>query len=315
VAQGYFASEQEGQRMSTETDGLAPLEEAQVEEPVEPAAVGDETHAQETDDDKVEGAVEFKPGEKYVPLSAVIEARKTAKEAKERLKELEPASQEAAQLRQWINENKAYIDFIRTNPDFMRQPAAPQKTEPQHDAEAEEVARDLELYTKDGTLDIAKGRRIIDRNVKTAREAAEHAAQSVTAPINRQVESHAVMGVLQRLQMEKDGDGQPIDVRAVNALAEDLVKSLGQDGARRFIAQDGSYDILTNMAWGKHAKLPKKGRVAPPAHDPLPTERAGGRTEDVVVSTQHLGKLGMKEESYKASAKKFRPGQFNSLED
>ncbi len=301
--------------MSTEAaDGLAPIEEP-VETPVEETTTAAETHEEQTEDEKVEGAVEFKPGEKYVPLSAVIEARKSAKEAKERLKELEPASQEAQQLRQYLNDVKPYIEFLRANPDFLTRTAQPQaKQEPQVDAEAEETARDLELYTKDGTLDVAKARRILDRTAGVARQSAEKIAAQTTEPVAKMVESQKVLGVLHQLQQERDGDGQGLTVQAVNALAQDLVQTLGQEGARRFIAQDGSYTLLKNMAFGKQATLPKRAKVAPPAHDPLATERAGGRTDDVVVSTQHLGRLGISQDKYTDSAKRFKPGGFNSLE-
>lgn len=301
--------------MSTETDGLAPVAEAQVEPPVEEQPQADETQQAAAEDEPIEGAVEFTPGTKYVPLSAVTTARREAKELKAERDTLKAQAERAAQLEAELAQARPYAEFFKVNPHLLQQPAQPMRQpEPQHDAEAEEYARNLDLYAKDGTPDIAKARKILDVNARIARESAQTVAAQTTEPVARMVESQKVLGVVRSLQMEKDADGNTISEAAVNALAQDLVSTLGQAGARQFMAQDGSYNLLKNMAFGKQATLPKRAKVAPPAGDPLVTERAGGKAEDIVVSTQHLGKLGLSEERYKDSAKRFKPGQFNSLE-
>jgi len=308
--------------MSTEGLGLEQpaverpqVEAAAPETPVEQAAVAEP----ETDDEIQEvGAFEIKPGVAYVEKDKVDKVRQTLGTKigtlERRLKELEPASQEAAQLRQYIAEAKPYIEFLKNNPHLLQPQAAPAPQAPQVDTEAEEYARDFDLYDKQGQLDVGKARRILDKNAKSAREAAAEAAQSVTGPVAETLESHAVLGVIQQLYQEKDADNNPINPVAIKAVSETLVNTLGQKGARAFLANPQSYGVLQQMAWGAHAKIPKKATVKPPAHDPLVTERAGGRGEDVTVSTQHLGRLGLSEDKYKAAARNFKPGQFNALE-
>ena len=288
------------------------VDEAPQEQPTEQATTEQEP---EEDADLTAGAVEFKPGEKYVSIGAVKGERAKRKEAEARLRELEPLSQEAQQLREYVNQAKPYIEFLKANPQFLQpQQTAQAPLTPQEDTEAIEYARDFDLYDKNGQPDVARARRIIDRTLSKAEKRAEEAAAKVTGPVAEQIESQAVVGVLQQLGQEKDGDGNPINVAAINTLAQDLVKTLGQKGARAFLANPASYPILQNMAWGAHAKIPKKATVQPPANPPLHSERAGGKGEDVTVSTQHLGRLGLKEEHYKDAAKRFKPGGYNSLE-
>lgn len=298
-----------------EGESAAPAQEfggEQEQPPEQAAAPAAEAPAPTEDDDKAieDQAIEIPTG-KVVPLSALLETRQTVKDLKKQLADLEPASAEAAQLRQYLHEAKPYIEFLKNNPQLLTPQAQPQRQpEPTDDIEAVDYAKEFDLYTADGKPDVTRARRIIEKQTKIALAA----AQQATAPIAHQTESNKVSTVLQALSQEKDGEGNPVNPAAINAVAQDLVQKLGQAGARRFLATDESYDLVANMVWGKHAKMPRKKMPAAPEHPPLETERAGGGSGEIVIDSRRLHALGMTEKAYKETAKGFKPNSYNELE-
>lgn len=117
-------------------------------------------------------------GDKVVPLSALIDAKKALKEANKALKTLEPQIQQFNQYKGQIEAAAPFLQQLQTmTPEQQAKAIAVAKgdtaqtrsTEPQpQDDEAREMAEDLGLIDAHGNLDVARGRRMLDRLDKRA---------------------------------------------------------------------------------------------------------------------------------------------------
>src|SRR5688572_6928606 len=175
--------------------------------PADPAVV-----PQADAEDDVPEAVEVRPGEKMVPLSAVIALRRE-------LKDLKPLAGKATQLEQTVNEMRPYVDFLRTNQHLM-QPQAPAPvapTPPAEDPALVELARTLELYDpKTGLPDVARAGKIRDMTQATASAQAQQIVERHVAPLQATTNEQRAGANLQHvLTSYKDANGRAIDQQFV----------------------------------------------------------------------------------------------------
>ena len=281
-----------------------------VESELAPLETPDETPEPKADEDHVDGSVEIKPGETYVPKGAVIAERKKRQELEQERDALREKAAQADQLATWVHESKPYIDFLRQNPDFLkaRDPKSAPPS-PQTDTDAIEYAKEFDLYAADGTPDTARARRIIDKQTAIAQQA----AQAAVKPFAQQTMEQRAAGNLERIKAQKDGSGNPVGDEALNATAGLLIAQMGRDNAVALFADPGNASVIAAIAHGLQVMTPKKAPITAPEGAPLETEQSGGGS-DLKVSEHSLRVTGLTEAKYRDAAKRFTPGQTNPLE-
>jgi len=91
-------------------------------------------------------------GKKFVPVAALIGERKQRQAFQEKAARVD-------ELEQFAREAKPYVEFLKANPDLLKSkdsapPAA--GAAPPADAQAELLAKTLDLYTADGKPDLSR---------------------------------------------------------------------------------------------------------------------------------------------------------------
>lgn len=257
-----------------------------------------------------DGVVEVAPGRRMVDVSVVAAERKKARELTEkaiREKEVAPLQEKANRaeaLQQALDTVKPYLEQLRQHPPQPQTPPDPvaQVT----DAEAEQEARDLQLYTKDSTLDIAAAKRSIARRRAEVAHTAERVAKEAIAPYvqdnaqQRQREQFAAM------VNELGAD----DILTREELAQQFVQ-LGPD-----LSQDPRIArVALERAIGQ-AYLRKRGqRANAPQRGPVLSESPGGRVTHEVTLTERGKKMGLTQQDLKSAEKTFVPGGASAIGD
>lgn len=285
--------------MSDENTGIeTPIEETPPEAiqtaTVEPA---EETH---------EEAVELKPGEKYVPLSALMAVRNENKA-------LKPQAAKAAELESQLNELRPYADFVKANPQLLQprqEPAPP--PDPTKDPAIEQYARRFDLYTADGKPDVERAKAIIDDNRAVAREEANKLLEPVR---NETLAQRAVANVTWMTQ-QKDAAGNPLAQEHIDAVVRSITGQMTKAQALKVLADPAVVQVTTDTAWGRQARSARPVAQKPPG-EPLHVETAGGgQGVPITDASRRLAKsAGISDKDFEASAKKFQPGKYNRLED
>lgn len=117
-----------------------------------------------TDTEVEEKAYQDERGRQVVPMAAFLEQRNEAKGAKAKLAEVE---EKAAKLEAWAQQWSPYLTALAARPDLLQQalgqtaPSAATTTQPETDPEAEAFAREFDLFTPAGTLDVARAQRAL----------------------------------------------------------------------------------------------------------------------------------------------------------
>lgn len=290
-------------------------EEARELEP--PAPQAGETETLETatvepaeDADEPE-AVELKPGERYVPVSAV-------KALREQIKELKPKAKKADELDAYLAEKKPYVGFVEANWQALTNPqpqAAPQAQAPAqpavNDKQAEDYARKFDLYTADGKLDLARAQAIIEDNRRMAREEIQQAIE----PMQTQTYTQQAEANYSALLQAKDHAGRPLEKAVVDHVIGMITSQLPRAKAAQVLADKNVTDLLLRVA--RDTQMQQKGPgVKAPDTPPLVTERAGGGTAIVLSENERriARSSGMTEAQYAEKAKKADPRKYIDLE-
>lgn len=281
-------------------DDLAPLP-AEDAAPPEPEPI--QTAVVAPADDESD-AVELKPGERYVPLSALQATR--AKVA-----ELKGQAERATQLEAELNAARPYVDFLRANQHLLTpQPVAPAApVAPTVDPQVESYAKRFDLYTQDGRPDVERAQAIIEDNRRLARTEAE----SVIAPIRQQADAERASAAYQWLLSQKDADGNPLSKEAVDAVVTPVLT--GAPDGMRVLADPQVMQLLRHTAMGYQAAAPRKTPI--PAPGPvLQTEPAGGgRGYTMSDSERRMARnIGRSDKDWSETSARFKPGTYNSLE-
>lgn len=276
---------------------LMSIEEPLPDDPVTPPA--------DDDDAEPEGVQEVS-GRRMVDVSVVAAERKRARESTERKireTEIAPLKQKADKadaLQQALDAIKPQIDQLR------QQYAPPQPQEPQiSDADAEQEARDLQLYKPDSTLDVATAKKIIARRRNETQQAATEAARAVAEPLQAETAKTASRQNFAAMCSLKDADGNPLVDPKV--LAQEWVTLPADLTQHQQVAE-----TVLNAAIGKMARAGKRP-VRTPEREPVYSESPGGRAVNQAVLTENAKKLGLTKTDLESSAKTFVPGNVSEI--
>ena len=291
----------------TETpEPAAPAPEPVVEQPAAPAVPADP-------DDAALAALEAETIEvpvgdgsgKLVPLAAATTAREEARRLRG---EAKVAKEELDRLRGEFETAKPYLEAAKA---LLQQqppppPPAPAGPSPEQTAELEEVARDLEFYKSDGSLDLDRAGRHQARILK----AAQAIARQEVAPYQQQTAMSQAQALYQEAAAMKDpATGQTADPQILKGIWNQIA------------SQPGGMDTLTNrqaiaVLWGQAInqtrwKQAQSGVKPPTPSAPLPppvfVEASGGGSNVPVMSAmeRRLAKdMGMSESEYLKAAEK-----------
>lgn len=270
----------------------------------------------EAEDPDPDGTISGAGGIKFVPLGAV-KAERERRQAAERAakdKDAEVASykdkaakydEAADKIRQGI----PIIEKIRNRPDILKmldQPPAPvtPAVDPALEAEALEMAKDLDLFMPDGKHDVAKALRILQR---TDQRAAKQAQQAVS-PILQTEAQRQSNALYQYYAQQPEINGFRVDPKV---LAEHWKNVPAESSADPRIAH-----VLYMNAIGQQVLSGQKPIV--PLAPVVPTESLGGAvTQERPLSDtseRFRTAAGIQKKTFTELRETFKPGQSNSLE-
>jgi hypothetical protein len=268
-------------------------------------------------------AIHLPDGDAMVPLSAVTGARTALKAAKAELATLKPSAERATQLEGQITQLQgkiaqmepvvsAYHAYIASQQQAQQPPPQPSAEDT---ADLQEIARDIDLYKTDGTPDLDKARRLLDREQRVA----QRVAQQAIAPIQQQDVQRQSAYTLQRALVSALPNGQKASEAAIRYVWSQLDPALTAtaDGAKQaYIAALGYTQAMQQQA-APAAAPPAQGTrnaqgqfvagqaaATPP---PMHTERAGGASGPLTATLspeeqRFLKQTGMSEKEYLESA-------------
>lgn len=243
--------------INLEDDGPA-IEAPAAAAPPAPADPAPPTDTASEDDapDAIEVA-----GQRVVPLSALQSARAEAKALKEQ-------AQRASELEARLRELEPYAQFVQNNRDLLIQRSAPEPTPapaaPQVDPDALEMARLMDFYKPDGSLDVDRGAKALSVLEKRS----ERIADARVQPIIRQTHQDQAAQNFQRALQIKDANGDTPSLESLQAVWSTMPPEL--------VADPRVAGVLAATALGlDRMRTPRKPSVPvpPPA---LVSEPSGG---------------------------------------
>lgn len=266
--------------------------------------------AQPVEEPEIPDAVEIKPGEKYVPLSAL-------KQTRDELKTLKPLAEQAQRLQDELNRVKPYADFIQANPQLLHQQPAPQAPPPVATSDDPQViayAKRFDLYTQDGRPDTERAKAIIDDNRRMAREEAE----VLMAPVQQHTHQQAALTNLDSVLRMKDAEGRPLQQEYITQAVSALAQGSDQKELIRMLADPKVVNVVARVARdAQMMALAGKKPVQAPTSPALHVETPGGGSPQAMSDSERgrLARLsGRSEKDVTASAAKYVPGRANPLE-
>lgn len=216
-------------------------------------------------------AIEIPTGEKLVPLTALKGVRGKLKETQAKLAEAEAARDELDATRQQLAEVAPLAEAFRALQSAQQaQPAAP--VAPVVDtAGMEELARQLDFYRADGSLDTdraAKFQTLIDKT-------AEAKAQQQVAPLVQQsVREKATANIQKALRTVHPVTGDAVDPAILNARFSQIAS---QPGGIELLANEEAMKELWLNSYGLSSLKPRAARTAAPVVTaPVVSDHSGG---------------------------------------
>lgn len=228
-----------------------------------------------------------------VPLAAHLEQRGKAEkrgEAKARL-EMQKEIDEAKAIKQSLEQYGPILQRIQQDPSILERARQPQKTE--RDVEAEEVAEDLGLIAADGSLDVNRARRYLDRQDQRNGKLVDQRV----APVANATASQIANGHRLALKSRRHEDGRPVaSAESIDAVANVLPPEL--------VANPNVAQIMELIAIGLDQKTGRtpKAPVARMYDEPWLSEGAGrgpGSRSVLTDEDKRFAKnLGLDEKTY-----------------
>jgi hypothetical protein len=283
----------------------------------EPEKVGNEPEP-EAIDDELEGEVAALSvdmgGNRMVPLSALIAAKKELKTSKGRVKELEPIAARATDVDARLSNAQPIIDAIVSNPKLRAEAlriaqgtrvsddrtAQPDESD---DPDAAAYAEDAGFYLSDGqTPDVARARRVLTRlDARHGKQTDDRIRPLAGVTLNQQAQVN-----LRNAAAQTDDNGVPY---ATQQSLDEVAKQL----PAQLLADPNVVNLLLHTAIGMDRM---KGRTPKAVDEPLYMAPAGGgrRSAEPVIDSatrSRLESLGLTEKEYTASAKKLEDGAQN----
>jgi hypothetical protein len=249
--------------------------------------------AEEHDDD---GLIEtVKVGEqRMVPVSELIRVRKESKTFRKELETLRPQIERANAVSAQLEQLQPVLETIQRMTPQQREALATGKLpspagtpQPSDDVEARELAEDLGLIAQDGSLDIARARKRLDKdNTRFQRM-----LQEAVAPV-RQSAAHQQAAALKAQAFDiKDATGMPMATReSINEAYSMLPPELAAQPNVAMVAI-GTAMLIDRMR-GRTVKAPEPDYGAPLYSEPVAGRRGQGLSaEDKAIA----GKVGLSE--------------------
>jgi hypothetical protein len=180
-----------------------------------PVHDGDPNVAPAAEHDDDEGLVQtVKVGDQQMaPVSEVIRYRKEARAAKKELDALKPQIEQARQIGQRLQDVQPILDRLQSMTPQQREAlssgriASPEGThQAADDVEAREIAEDYGLISQDGSLDIARARKILNKNKEAIRQGVEQAV----GPIRQNTAQQQAASLRQQAVGVTDANGVPL---------------------------------------------------------------------------------------------------------
>jgi hypothetical protein len=286
------------------------VEQPPVEVPQEPVAPPEPTPDPEAVEAAAleQAAVELPEGDgvlKYVPLSAVTKPREEAKTLRGENKTLK---EQLEQAKQAITASQPYVEAAKVLLQQQQQPPAPQAPQvmtPEQRAELEEEARDMDFYKTDGSLDLDRAQRSLDRTMKRA----ERIADQKVAPLQQQSAVAQAQAVLNQAKGWKDpATGETADPAILTTLWNKVaaqpngLQTLTNPEAAAFIVSHA----LNLTRWQKGQQPAPPARQPAPQGDPVFVEPSGGGGQQLALNAMEkrfAREAGMSEADYLKAAK------------
>jgi hypothetical protein len=276
----------------------------------EPVAVAEPTPPEppaDPDAHEPEGTADV-AGQKMVPLSALVEARREKAALKQKAEQYD-------QTIGYVQQVRPYIDFLQANPGLMTRtqqetsPTPTTTTQPV-DENATELARTLDLYTATGEPDVKRAQKI----QKMIQVTAKAEATAEVEPLRESTVRERSGFMYQRALVTKAPDGRTVDRHTLDRLwtNTDPKISATEEGAAGIVAMALGLQLMQGTA----APIPAATQaLAPPLH----TEAPGGRTPNRAPLSsldQSIAKLrGLDDKTYAERSKGFVSGRPSVLED
>lgn len=254
------------------------------------------------DDEALPEGAQIVNGQPVISPSVLAAERKRAREkaTADAEKEFAPIREKAAKadaLQAALDTVKPYVEQIRQQQ--QPRPVTPDPVSQITDAEAEQEARDLQLYTKDSTLDIATAKKVIARRRAETEAAATKAAHAAVAPY---AQNSAEMNQRQQFAAMVNELGAD-DILTPQELAHQFVELGPELSQHPQVAR-----VALERAVGQ-AYLRKRGRRgSAPQREPVLSEAPGGRMTQDVTLTERGRKMGLTQQDLKSADKTFTPG-------
>lgn len=301
--------EQEQATMSVSLEDAAP---AVVETP--PPAAAAPPPAVETppnqDEPEPEGTILAANGEKLVPLGALRAERGKRKDAEKALEtqksEFEPLKQKAVKYDEaasYLQQAKPYIEKAKA--DLQRQHAPVEPRGPLSPTEAEEYAKDFDLYTADGKPDIVRAQRIAARHEKMS----ERKAQQMVTPLVQNEAQRTSQMIYQQIIAQPEINGFKLDKRFLDEAWQAVPPEM-------IAANPNVANVVRLVAMGRQIESGHKPVQAPPPVVETASVGTGAqRDQPLTQSSQRFQQASrMKPAEFKETREKYTPGAPNSLE-
>lgn len=248
-------------------------------------------------------------GQKHVPLSHLIEARREKQAFKQKAEQYDS-------MVAYVNEAKPYIEFLRNNPNLLTrtqeqtQPTPVTTTQPS-DEKAEQLARTLDLYTSDGKPDVKRAQTIR----QMVKDEATEQADAKVKPLQESTIRERAGFMYQRALATPLPNGQKLDKGKFDAIwsRAPLAQLATEEGAAFILASAVGFDVLSgNLKAGTQT-------TTQPLPPPLHTESPGNRTpqaQRVSGLEERIAKTrGVSLKQHSELVKGFTAQQTNTLED
>ena len=240
-------------------------------------------------------------GKKFVPVAALIGERKQRQAFQEKAARVD-------ELEQFAREAKPYVEFLKANPDLLKSkdsapPAA--GAAPPADAQAELLAKTLDLYTADGKPDLSRANTMRTLIAQTA----EQIAQRTVAPYQERSAQEQSARNFQVALSVKDANGRSPSPHALAQIWRTIPAAQTAD--------PNVASILALTALGLDS-VTVKAPPSAPEHAPIVTEGIAGTHRRPSLSALEktiAQNRGISEEKWAEHTKDFTRGRPQTLED
>lgn len=285
------------------------MAEDEIVDPVDPAAVVD-------DDGEAEAAALAVDmgGNRMVPLSALIGAKKELKTLGKRVKELEPVAQRVTDVEARLEQASPVINAVVNDPKLRAAAlriangthATPESVEqPDDDPDAAAYAEDMGWYQSDNTtLDVKRAQRVLARlDQRSGRQ-----TDAKIRPVVGNLLGSRAQQNLAVAKAQTDTNGTPY---ATPESIDEAAQQMGPDG-QHLLANPQVMELLLDRAMGIDRR---KGRTPKPVDEPLYLDSSSGgrgRVRETSITSEEkarLERLGLTEKDYAEAGKKLATGK------